>query len=300
MTTWDSPGWWAAITGGKEAVIAWGPLELHGRPLMLAAIVAVTLAAGGIAVLVSGSRDLRSKWYSWLVIGLVAGPLMWAGPATAAVLAAVVSVLACVEYGRLLGLPSPDSRVLTAAGAVMPFVALASPGWLGALPVLLLLTPMVPLIAGDADNGGTRAAYLTFGLLWVVWAPAYLVLAYHEAFLIAFAVAVTDVCSWAGGRTLGRLPGLRARFSPLSPNKTVGGLAGGALGAAAILALTGELSPGLYIAVAVGAPLGDLVESLFKRQAGVKDAGSWMPGFGGILDRVDSLLLALPLAALLG
>jgi len=85
----------------------------------------------------------------------------------------------------------------------------------------------------------------------------------------------------------------------VSPNKTVGGLVGGAAGAGLLLGLLGAWNPALWVAVAVGAPLGDLVESLFKRQAGVKDAGAWLPGFGGILDRVDSLLLVLPLAAVL-
>ena len=92
----------------------------------------------------------------------------------------------------------------------------------------------------------------------------------------------------------------RRPLSPLSPNKTVGGMVGAIIGAFVILTLLGTMSIGLLVAVSIGGLFGDLLESMFKRQAQVKDAGDWLPGFGGLLDRIDSLLPVLPLAYVLG
>jgi phosphatidate cytidylyltransferase len=118
---------------------------------------------------------------------------------------------------------------------------------------------------------------------------------------VALAVALSDVGAFAIGRLCGR-----RRLAPaLSPSKTWAGLVGNLAGAALGVLLLSRLVPPnvsvpvLALVVAVGAVWGDLLESLLKRSAGVKDAGAWLPGFGGLLDRLDSLLLVLPLVYVL-
>ena len=177
------------------------------------------------------------------------------------------------------------------------------PGVLGIAPLMVLVCAVPAVLAGDVEGGMRRATVAGFASVWIPWSLAHLVVLWQDAFLIAFAAAAADVGAWTGGTFLRRMPWAawaRRPLSPLSPNKTLGGLVGAVLGAALILTLLGRITPGLVIAVGLGGVLGDLLESLVKRTAGVKDAGSWLPGFGGLLDRVDSLLLVLPLAAVLG
>ena len=111
-----------------------------------------------------------------------------------------------------------------------------------------------------------------------------------------------------GGLFIGKNAG-RQPLSNASPNKTVEGLIGGCVVAVVVVAVGSvpgfgpidTFSEGLLVglAVAVSAPLGDLCQSLVKRDLGVKDMGALLPGHGGLLDRFDSLLFVLPTVYLL-
>ncbi|MGY0504319.1 phosphatidate cytidylyltransferase [Luteimonas sp. e5] len=145
------------------------------------------------------------------------------------------------------------------------------------------------IIHGDPDDNGligpiARNHLWLLAALMVVW--------------------MADSGAYFAGRKFGR-----HKLSPrISPNKTVEGLVGGLLAALvfglgfAMLAGAGGVALGwvaLAIVLTVLASLvGDLFESLLKRQAGVKDSGALIPGHGGILDRIDSVLAALPVFAL--
>lgn len=143
---------------------------------------------------------------------------------------------------------------------------------------LLVLVPTFLAIAAVLTGAGP--AYLLF-MLFLVWAA--------------------DVGAYFAGRRFGR----RLLAPRVSPNKTWEGLGGGLLFALliAMIGVVGFAQPALpLLAVAAATVLasvvGDLTESLFKRNAGLKDSGSLLPGHGGVLDRIDSVTAAAPVYAL--
>jgi phosphatidate cytidylyltransferase len=276
-------------------------IHLYGRSVFYMWVTASILAVAGVAVLASRRRELIQKWTTWAMIAMVVGIPFWIGAGTTAVLAAALAVVAVIEYARLVKLTRVDTGLLLVLAVVFPVVAWLHPSSLLTLaPIAVLASSLPSVLGGDVEHGGRRAAFTAFGSVWICWSLSLLVMLCPQAFLLFFAVAVTDVAAWCGGKGLRRFGWARRPLTPLSPNKTIGGLAGAIIGAFLVLTLLGTISLGLLIAVAFGGVLGDLLESMVKRQAQVKDAGAWLPGFGGLLDRIDSLLLVLPLALLLG
>jgi phosphatidate cytidylyltransferase len=119
--------------------------------------------------------------------------------------------------------------------------------------------------------------------------------------LVALAVAgavIGDTAAYAVGSTIGRHP----FFHSISPRKSAEGAAAGAIASVLVGAIAGPwlvgisvpLGAGLGALIAIAAQGGDLVESAIKREAGVKDSGTIIPGHGGLLDRADSLVLLAP------
>jgi len=136
-------------------------------------------------------------------------------------------------------------------------------------------------------------AYLVFIKAAEAWGLRFLL-------VVGLAVALSDVGAFTVGSAL-----KGPKLAPsVSPGKTWAGTLGNLLGAALGVAILWVAVPKVWsalgvavlvVVIAVGAVWGDLIESFVKRDFSVKDAGEVLAGFGGVLDRVDSLLIALPL-----
>jgi phosphatidate cytidylyltransferase len=252
------------------------------------------LVLSGVAAAASRRRELMIRWCAWAVgVPLITGAFWLGGPGIAAV-AAAAGVIAAVEYCGLMRLGRGDRAVLAVAVTGVVLTAWLAPGQVFRAAAGALAVAAVPLLSGDAEHGLRR---LTAGLLGLVWLGVLAALVPLGATALALfaAVSVADIAAYFAGRALGG-----PRLSPLSPAKRWSGtLAGAAAGTGALFALS-ALSPATALAVAVGGPAGDLLESMVKRGAGVKDAGGWLPGSGGLLDRIDSLLMALAVLLVLG
>jgi len=206
-----------------------------------------------------------------------------------------------------------DLRVRVASAAVLGPLGLMAlwvggPVWNG-LIVALAIGMAVEWWWMCGHGGVGRGARVLFGLCYLAPATSALIWlrgdAEHGRATVLFIVLVvwaSDIGAYLAGRLIGG-PRLAPR---ISPGKTWSGAAGGlaaAMGvglAAAALQPEGALISAMLVAGCLGiaAQIGDLLESALKRRFGVKDSGRLIPGHGGLLDRLDGVLLAAPVAAL--
>lgn len=252
------------------------------------------------------------------LVGVVAAAeaLSQTAPIFLALLAAVAWLLALLEFYRLCsavcGFQAAAGVLVTVAAVLVSHLAptyLPLGVCIGALGVAAALC-LPNAHASDSDEGSSRVvvtsavvflavgvlvfAFGGIGLYRIVFDPQFN--GAYSIWLIAV-VAATDIGAYAVGSAVGG----RKLAPAISPGKTVAGAVGAVICALVIgPLLTGPLGLDWSLiaaittafAITVAAQCGDLFESLVKRMAKVKDSGSFLPGHGGVYDRVDGLLLA--------
>jgi phosphatidate cytidylyltransferase len=229
-----------------------------------------------------------------VVVYAVLGGIEW-------VFLLVLAAVAGICFDEYLTITASREPVAYAAGL---FVLLAPTHWLGLFTVLFtLLMLTLAMRASDLAAGFTRSAIVVTGVIYIfgAWRTAILLREMNPWWLM-FGLVVSWIGD-TGAYYVGRRYGRHKLAPRVSPGKTWEGT----IASAAVSTLAGALAlPRLIPGVGLGEALllalvanlagqvGDLAESAIKRGAGVKDSGTLLPGHGGLLDRVDSSMFALP------
>ena len=260
----------------------------------------------------------RSDLGPRILVAVIAAPIaivcVWQGDELFALLLAVLGVVALGELYTLMGRVRPP-----ALAGFLTLIALLVAALYGeprhALIVLVAAFPVtffLALVRPRRENVSWAIAATLFGVLWIgvpmahaIWLRDLTTVQHgHEVGTgmglvldVLIATFVGDTCAYFVGRSYGRSP-----IAPLiSPNKTLEGLVGGIVGGTLAFWLAGLyqdwLSGGdallIGFLVAITAPIGDLFESMIKRDLEVKDTGTLFGAHGGVLDRLDAVLFTI-------
>jgi phosphatidate cytidylyltransferase len=232
-------------------------------PLAGVALFALAMGAGAWEWAAFAGWSDRPRRLGYLLVTAALGALAWRvtdGREAWEALMTAAALWWCVAFAWLAWRPLAVGPVRAALAGLVALL----PAWIGFARLLLIEEPH-------------RGVVYVFYLLLIIWAA--------------------DIGAYFAGRAFGRV-----KLAPqVSPSKTweglLGGLAGGlvlALAGAAVLHLPLLAAAALGLGVVIASVIGDLTESMFKRHAGLKDSSQLLPGHGGILDRIDSLISGVP------
>jgi phosphatidate cytidylyltransferase len=246
--------------------------------------------------------DLRLRILSAAVLAPLALGCIWIGGVAFAALVALITIGLSYEWLALCGKWSSLAAALLFAALPL---AVALTEWGNAVSALGLLA-IATASATVLDRGRLAFGipYLGLAAVALVWLRRQPAGGGANVIVLLLVIWASDICAYMAGRAIGG-----RRLAPaISPGKTWSGAIGGVIAAAAVgFAASAILGAGprsarpVVFAVLIGiiAQVGDLIESHLKRQFGVKDSGSMIPGHGGLLDRLDAVLTAAPATALL-
>jgi phosphatidate cytidylyltransferase len=278
--------------------------------------VVLLIVAGFAAVILAQRRPLRvlrrstffTRARTWLWMAPLFLVCVFTGGFIAFLLATFVVLQGVSEFARIAGIDRRYALLLMLWGQVGLLVAALAREYFLFLPFgFFIMLTLVPIISGEVSDAGRQVGSTLFGYVYIALPLAFIVFAkaaqpwgLNFLVIVTVSVAFSDVAALAVGAAL-KGPKL---IPHINPDKTWSGALGNLIGAAVGVALLSIAIPdewtaaavvALVLMIAFGGVWGDVTESLVKQAFRVERASPVIFGFGAILDRVDSLLLALPL-----
>jgi phosphatidate cytidylyltransferase len=281
--------------------------------LRVMALIVIGLAA----VLLSQRRSLtvwrRSTLFlrarTWFVIGPLFVVAVFAGGFVAFLLATFVVVQGCSEFARIAGIERRYAYLLILWGELGLLVAALARDFFDFLPFgFFVALTLVPILSGQITDAHRQVANTLVGYVFVALPMAYIVLVksaepwgLNFLLIVTVAVALSDIAAYAAGSVLRG----RKLMPRVDPAKTWGGVLGNLVGAAVGVAWLWVAVPPewsraavvvLVLVIAAGSVWADLTGSFIQRAFRTEVRSTVILGYGGVLNRVDSLLMAFPLS----
>ena len=259
-----------------------------------------------------------------LFVAILVGCILY-NPLSFGILFTIISALTIYEFGQLVNMRAEGvniNKMITMLGGAYLFLAImgfcTNEGQEGSkifIPyVLLLLYMMISELYLKKENPILNWAYSMFSQLYIAlpfamlnilafnYDPTYSSVSYNP--ILPFSIFIFLWLNDTGAYCIGSLIGKHRLFERISPKKSWEGSIGGGVVAIGVSFVLAHYFPfmsmwewaGLALVVVIFGTWGDLTESLLKRQLHVKDSGTILPGHGGMLDRFDSALMAIPAA----
>jgi phosphatidate cytidylyltransferase len=295
-----------------------------GIPLVLAGNLTILMVATGFLgffkdrLKLASYSELQKRIKSWWIIFALCSMVFMSNEGVFLMFLAMLSYIALKEFVSMVSTRRTDRNIYLLAYFTIPLQYLwIAQGWYGLfitfIPIIMFLLLQVIMMVNSNPKGYLSSfAILYFGLMTTVFSlshlgylmilPASDTIEISGTCLVLYLVVLTqlnDVSQYIWGKFLGT----RKIMPSISPNKTWEGMLGGMMMTALLsLLLAPILTPfGSFLAICIGALiaitglLGDLSISAIKRDLGLKDTGNLLPGHGGLLDRIDSLIFTAPL-----
>lgn len=236
--------------------------------------------------------------------------LIYRGGIYTNLLVGVVVLMCAVEFYRMLGSRGFE-LIFSASLTLLTYVVICYlPGDTFVIVTVILQIAAIYVLftIKEIKNASKRVGYLIVGIVYLGVFPSFVSLirsidsenGFYYLLTFLSVIWLSDTFAYLIGKSLGR----HRLYERISPKKTIEGSIGGIIGGLAgiwIMAFFFHRRPSLLFLILVGifvnlaGQIGDLFESMFKREAGVKDSGDIIPGHGGVLDRVDAIIFSAPL-----
>ncbi|MEO0599017.1 MAG: phosphatidate cytidylyltransferase [Chloroflexota bacterium] len=282
-------------------------------PQTLMALGAI-FGCGAILVLILGRFNLKrimegelgARYLGWLILTPVYIVVLFTNIYIGLLMVAIAMLLCIIEYSRATKLPTNQQAFLYIFVVITLLVVIFRPPLFAALPALVMfLLTAQPILSNRPESLLRAPKIVSWGYMYTTWTLAHgiLMLGFPNDTGILIIVIVGCALADIGAYVVGKAIGKTVIAPKINPRKAWEGIIGDLIGATIAVAVFSFAVPeyplplliGLVFIIGIGSSWGDILSSTAKRNADIKDWGAIIPGHGGVIDRLNSLIIVLPL-----